>query len=323
MEKEKLKLAVKIALLLVILSLMSKTLFNIHIFIISYLLKYKTQILTIVAIVLSGLIVVDVITDILKKQAEKDEKNAEKYISMSYISKYTIYLIIILSIFGVFYQNLSSLVVSIGLIGAAVTYALQRPILNVAGWLVMLYTRTIKIGDRIIVKNAGIGDVFDIDTQHIYLSELTENFEPTGRVLIVPNSLIFTNTIENLTKGTPYIWDNLVINFTFNSNIKKAENIVFSSANEVVGKLMKELYSIWSKRKYLTRRKLVDKPYTRVGITRTSFYIKVFYLTHINDRARVRSEIQRKVLEKVKKESDVELAYPHLKIVEDKKWSWN
>jgi len=219
-------------------------------------------------------------------------------------------------IFGVIYQNVSSLVVSVGLIGAAVTYALQKPILNFAGWIIILYTRTIKIGDRIFIKNMGAGDVFDIDTQHIYLSELTtDTFEPTGRVLIIPNSYIFTASIENLTKGSPYIWDNIVVHFTLNSNINKAEKIVFESADEVIGNLMRELYEKWSKRKYLISRKLSDKPVVRVGITRSSFYIKALYLVNVYEKAKIRSEINKRILEKVNKENDVKLAYPHIKAV--------
>jgi small-conductance mechanosensitive channel len=267
-------------------------------------------------IILSGLIIVDIASEIFRKYARKREEKAGEYLTLNYIFKYLVYVCVALMIFGVIYQNVSSLVVSVGLIGAAVTYALQKPILNFAGWIIILYTRTIKIGDRIYIKNIGAGDVFDIDTQHIYLSELTtDNFEPTGRVLIIPNSYIFTASIENLTKGSPYIWDNIIVHFTYDSNIEKAENIVFESADEVVGDLMRELYKKWSKRKYLISRKLSDKPIVRIGITRSSFYVKVIYLVNVYEKARTRAEIYKRILEKVNKENDVKLAYPHIKAV--------
>ena len=310
----KIKLGVKIVLLIILLHCLI-SIFNLETYIMLFS-KYQNQIMIIAVIILSGLIVVDIASEIFRKYARKREEKAGEYLTLNYIFKYFVYLCVALMIFGVLYQNVSSLVVSVGLIGAAITYALQKPILNFAGWIIILYTRTIKIGDRIYIKNIGAGDVFDIDTQHIYLSELTtDNFEPTGKVLIIPNSYIFTSSIENLTKGTPYIWDTVIVHFTLNSNIGKAEKIVFESADEVVGDLMKKLYEKWSKRRYLISRKLADKPVIRIGITRSSFYIRAFYLVNVYEKATVRTEIYKRILERVSREKDVKLAYPHIKAV--------
>ncbi|XRP97720.1 mechanosensitive ion channel family protein [Methanocaldococcus sp. 16A] len=310
----RIKLGIKIVLLIILLhSLIS--VFNLETYI-GLLTKYQNQIMIIGIIILSGLIIVDIASEIFKKYAREREEKAGEYLTLNYIFKYLVYVCVALMIFGVLYQNVSSLVVSVGLIGAAITYALQKPILNFAGWIIILYTRTIKIGDRIFIKGIGAGDVFDIDTQHIYLSELTpENFNPTGRVLIIPNSYIFTSSIENLTKGTPYVWDTVIVHFTLNSNVNKAERIVFESVSEVVGDLMKELYKKWSKRKYLTSKRLSDKPLIRMGITRSSFYIKSHYLVHVYNKAEVKTEIYKRILENVNKENDVKLAYPHIKAV--------
>ncbi|CAB3289369.1 MscS Mechanosensitive ion channel [Methanocaldococcus lauensis] len=308
------KLGIKIVLLVILLhSLIS--IFNLNAYL-NLLLQYKNQIIIAVIIILSGLIIIDISSELFKKYAQKNVEKAGEYLTLNYIFKYFVYFCIILMLFSVVYQNVSSLVVSVGLIGAAITYALQKPILNFAGWLVILYTRTIKIGDRIYIKNVGIGDVFDFDTQHMYLSELnSETHDPTGKVLIVPNSYIFTSSIENLTRGTPYIWDTITIHFTYDSNVEKAENIVFESTNEVVGDLMKKLYEKWSKRKYLTSGYLSDKPIIRIGITRSSFYVKAIYLVNIYEKAEAKTKILKKILEKVNRENDVKFSYPHIKAV--------
>ncbi|XRO75519.1 mechanosensitive ion channel family protein [Methanocaldococcus sp. 28A] len=310
----RIKLGIKIVLLIILLhSLIS--VFNLETYI-ELLTKYQNQIMIIAIIILSGLIIVDIASEIFRKYAGEREEKAGEYLTLNYIFKYLVYVCVALMIFGVLYQNVSSLVVSVGLIGAAITYALQRPILNFAGWIIILYTRTIKIGDIIFIKGVGAGDVFDIDTQHIYLSELTpENFNPTGSVLILPNSYIFTSSIKNLTKGTPYIWDTVTVHFTLNSNVNKAEKIVFESVSEVVGDLMRKLYEKWSKRKYLTSKRLFDKPLIRIGITRSSFYVNAHYLVNVYDKAVVKTEIYKRILENVNRENDVKLAYPHIKAV--------
>ncbi|ACV24901.1 mechanosensitive ion channel family protein [Methanocaldococcus fervens] len=316
MINNKLKLGIKVLLLIILLhSLIS--VFNLE-FYIGLFTKYQNQIIIVAIIILSGLIIVDITSEIFKKYAIKREEKAGEYLTLNYIFKYFVYLCVALTIFGVLYQNVSSLVVSVGLIGAAITYALQKPILNFAGWIVILYTRTIKIGDRIYIKDVGAGDVFDIDTQHIYLSELTlDTLDSTGRVLVIPNSYIFTTSIINFTKGTPYIWDYFAIHFTYDSDIKKAEEIVFSSVCEVVGDLMKKLAERWSKKRYLISRSLCDKPLIRVGMTRSSFYIKAVYIVNTYEKAIIKTEIYKRILEKIEKEKDVKLAYPHVKAVID------
>jgi len=314
MSVNKVKLGIKILLLVFLLHYLI-SIFNVGRYV-DIIAEYQNQIIIVFVIILSGLIFIDIASEIFKKYARKKEEKAGEYLTLNYIFKYVVYVAIALMIFGVFYKNVSSLVVSVGLIGAAITYALQKPILNFAGWVVILYTRTIKIGDRISIKNIGAGDVFDIDTQHLYLSELTtDNFEPTGKVLIIPNSYIFTTAIENLTKGSPYVWDSIVLHFTHDSDVEKARQIVFESTNEVVGNLMLKLYEKWSKRKYLISRKLANKPVIRVGITRTSFYIKVYYLVNVYEKAEIKTKIQERILKEINKERAVKLSYPHVKAI--------
>ncbi|WP_456471475.1 mechanosensitive ion channel domain-containing protein [Methanocaldococcus sp.] len=308
----KVKVLLKIFILFVLIALLISYIdpsIYIH-----FIRQYGHIILIIIILIISGFIVNDIVLDFLNKYAKKMEDKAEEYITLGYIFKYTTYFVIFLLILSIVQQNTSSLMVSIGLIGAAIAYALRVPILNIAGWIVILFNRSVKIGDRVYIKNYGIGDIIGIDTQNIYLSERDINHEPTGRLLIVPNSVIFTTSISNYTKRSPYIWDYLVFHFTLDSDVDKAKDIVLEATSEIVGDLMKSLYEKWKVNKYF-KTKLFDKPFVRVGITRTSFYVKVFYIVNVYERPKVRSDIQYLILKKVKEEDRVKIAYPHVKAV--------
>ena len=62
---------------------------------------------------------------------------------------YAIWAIVFLLIFFYFMGGIDSAILSIGLIGAALTFVLQKPLLNLLGWFFITYNRMYKIGDRI------------------------------------------------------------------------------------------------------------------------------------------------------------------------------
>jgi len=50
--------------------------------------------------------------------------------------------------------------------------------------------------------------------------------QSTGRVSYIPNSFVFTKPVFNYTQGFPYIWDEMPILITFESDWEKAERIL-------------------------------------------------------------------------------------------------
>ena len=54
--------------------------------------------------------------------------------------------------------------------------------------------------------------------------------QSTGRVIHIPNSRVFTATIANYTAGFEYIWNELSVTVTFESDWRKAKRMVESIA---------------------------------------------------------------------------------------------
>lgn len=230
------------------------------------------------------------------------------------VFKYIIWFISGLLAISLLYRGIGSIIMSLGLIGAALTFALQRPIMNFAGWVHLILTRPFKINDRIYIKDVGMGDVYKIDTMHIYLKEVDK--EPTGRNLTIPNAYVLTNAITNYTKGSSYVWDNVTVTITYESNWRKAEKLVFEACNEVVGDMMQELAEVWkNKPRLFTRAKICDKPIVRIKLLDSSIEIKVRYLVDAFEWADIKTKIIENILTKFEKEKDVEIAYPHLEVI--------
>ena len=57
--------------------------------------------------------------------------------------------------------------------------------------------------------------------------------QSTGRVIHVPNSWVFTEDIANYTAGFSYIWNELPVLVTFESDWRRAKRLLQSIADEL------------------------------------------------------------------------------------------
>ncbi len=321
--KFKIKFLIKVILLSIIVSYLLSYM-NLSTYI-SILESNYYMLLTICVLFIGTLIFLDISLELLRKFFEQ-KGDFREYPIVSSVFRYVTWFVAILIGLSIVYQGLGSLVMSLGLIGAGITFALQQPILNFAGWITIVTMKPFKLNDRINISGVGAGDVYKIDVMHIYLSEVSTSLrvnvpisnmdgEPTGKSLIIPNSTVLTTPITNYTKGSPYIWDGVYIPITYESNIEKAEQIIFNETYKVVGKEMERLAEIWSKRprKFGTS-KPTPKPLIRVFPYDNGLIIKARYLVKAKEWAEIKTEITRNIILAIQKEKDVRIAYPHLEI---------
>ena len=98
-----------------------------------------------------------------------------------------------------FASELTALVAGLGFAAAGIAFALQNVILSVAGYFSMMTPGDgIRIGDRVSLQGPfGYvqGDVMEIGLVRIRLRELAgDPIQPTGRVVVFPNSVVFTGS---------------------------------------------------------------------------------------------------------------------------------
>ncbi|UCE74623.1 MAG: mechanosensitive ion channel [Methanomassiliicoccales archaeon] len=213
--------------------------------------------------------------------------------------------------------------ITFGVIVAALLWVLQRPIINVAGWLDIIFHRPYAIGDRVEVDGKK-GYVIDVGMFHTTLREFGEWMEGdtfTGRLINIPNSSVFEKPILNYTRDTPYIWDEIKIAITYESDHEMAKHHIMDSALEVVGLDMKK-YAYFMVKKMDTkdlRRSVIEEPVVRMEFSESCVNFYVIYFCEVARRRAVRSEITERILDKIKKEKDVRVAYPHMEVVGVKK----
>lgn len=191
-------------------------------------------IISLIIILIAHLLVIS-ITTLLKKYLKYVGREKE-YIFGRTVVRYVIWFLAIIAIVSVAMGNLGVWLTSLGLVGFGITFALQKPILNFVGWLTILFNRTYKIGDRIKVGNDR-GDVKEIHVMYTVMDGLLENTdELSGKLVTIPNELVLTGSITNYTKTGFYLWDELSIDITYESDWKKAEQVLKDVAFKVVMK---------------------------------------------------------------------------------------
>ena len=122
----------------------------------------------------------------------------------------------------------SGIATYIGLLTAGLAIALSDVVKNLAGWLFIVTRRPFRLGDRIEIGGHR-GDVIDIRAFRFTLLEV-ENRVPaeqsTGRLLHVPNGLTFTEPLANYTEGFRFVWHEIPVLITFESDWEAAEQII-------------------------------------------------------------------------------------------------
>lgn len=215
-------------------------------------------------------------------------------------------------------KETTSIVVAYGIFSAGVAIALQDLLKNVAGGIIIFLTGSFKAGDRIQVEN-DVGDVLDIKiftTAIMEIKEWVDGDQYSGRIIQIPNSFILSKTVKNYTKDFSFIWDELHLMLTYDSNWKKGQDIVLKIAHEVTdpfkASAKNELLGMGEK--YLINPSDVEeKIYT--NITDNWIDMRLRYVVDPRMRRRIKNSLNEKIIEAFSQEEEIKIASTTFEIV--------
>ncbi len=130
-------------------------------------------------------------------------------------------------------NNSSIVALSAGLFSAGIAFSLRDPLTSLLAWVIILFMKPIKVGDRIKIGTEE-GDIIDINMFFITLMEINDWVEGdlyTGRIVEIPNNQIMRSDVINFSKSFDYIWDNITIPILFNSDYKNIAKEIKNIAN--------------------------------------------------------------------------------------------
>lgn len=201
----------------------------------------------------------------------------------------------------------------LGLVSAGVAIALKDLLADLAGWIFILWRRPFELGDRIQVGGYA-GDVVDIRIFAITLMEIgnwVDADQSTGRMVHVPNAMVFTQPLANYTATFPFLWNEIPVLVTFESDWRKAKGVLEEIVNEQALELSKEAEQHLrqaAKRYNIHYTKLTPVVYT--SVQDSGVLLTARYLTEPRRRRGSAQEMWERILDAFAEIQDVDLAYP-------------
>ena len=129
-------------------------------------------------------------------------------------------LIMALSAVGI---DLTALSVLGGAIGVGIGFGLQKLAANYVSGFVILAERSMRIGDNVRVDNFE-GRITDINARYTVIRS------PTGRESIVPNEILITSRVENLSLADAKVWQSTVVSVAYESDVNLVRGLLSQAA---------------------------------------------------------------------------------------------
>jgi small-conductance mechanosensitive channel len=234
---------------------------------------------------------------------------------------YTLSVIAILIVGNIWFKGVQSVATFFGIFAAGVAIALQDLISNVAGWFFIIWRRPFNVGDRIEIAGHA-GDVIDKRLFMFTLMEIGEWVDAdqsTGRVIHLPNGLVFKHSIANYSRGFSYIWNEVPTLVTFESNWEKAKEILLEISKKHAEHLTEQAekrVKAAAKQYMIHYTKLT--PIVWTSVKDSGVMLTIRYLCDPRKRRSSEQSIWEDILRSFAKNSDIDFAYPTTRFYHNK-----
>ena len=227
--------------------------------------------------------------------------------------KYTSNFLFLIIISPIWFFELKSMGTFLGLITAGLAIALKEPISNFFAWVYIVLKKPFEMGDRIQIGNWE-GDILNISFFEFTLLEI-KNWvmadQSTGRIIHVPNGMLFTRPVMNYNQAMNYIWNEIPIMISFESNWQKAKQILLEIEENKLKSLINEADENLDKAKrkyYVQYHNLTPTVYTT--IKENGVMLTLRYLCHPKMRRNSEQLAIEEILLLFAKCNDIHFAYP-------------
>lgn len=243
---------------------------------------------TLIIVFIVGAILIKVILTIERRMLKKSVLDDAGHVAIIRVSKIILWVLLVLTLITKAGIDPSPYIAVLATCGAAVALALKDSLSNVAGGMILLFTKPFVKGDEIQVDNvSGIVDYIDIMTTRLHTF--------SNSVITVPNSKMVNSVLVNKTLND-IIRVDLKFTVSYDSDLEKVRVLL----NNVV----KESDI------------LLDDPKPIIGVTsheESGIKWDMLVWTHTDDRFNAKYYLEEKVKE-VFDENQISIPFPHVDV---------
>jgi small-conductance mechanosensitive channel len=120
---------------------------------------------------------------------------SEKRVAVVRVVKLGVMALGLVGVLSCYLNAAMSFLVSMGVLGFVLTFSLQYPLANFIGWVYIMASNILKVGDRVRIGES-YGIVSSINHFTTELAEVDEHGMLSGRTLIVPNSAVLSERVS-------------------------------------------------------------------------------------------------------------------------------
>lgn len=227
---------------------------------------------------------------------------------------YLTWILIVVVIGLIWLDSFGSMATILAIVGAGLAIALRDPIVDLGGWIYITWRRPLQVGQRVGIDGVR-GDVVDIGPFVFSLMEVGDGVttprQSTGRIIQVPNLYIFSRKLINENLAFEFIWHEIPVVVTFESDWQRAKGIL----QEIVGRHAGE----FAPAAELQLSKSTDKYMLKAGMLEPTLYTRVVdigveltmrFLCAVRQARVLEHVIWEDVLIAFAAEPTIDLAYP-------------
>ncbi len=218
--------------------------------------------------------------------------------------------IVLIVVFFIWESHLANLITVISFISAGATIALREIIFNFFSGIYIKIKKPFKLEDRIEI-GGDKGDVVNISTLNFEILEIADEIngdQSTGKIIHLPNSLIFTTPLKNYVKAFKYIWTEITVKLPLDADLRESKKVLYKivNNNQVVKRIPPKMRGQLTSASLDYRiyfNKFDPIIYTKVVDTHIELYIR--YLIHPKKARNVEDEIWCSILNAYRNEEIV------------------
>jgi len=204
-----------------------------------------------------------------------------------------------------------------GLLGAGLAIALREPLLSIAGRIAIFAGRIYDVGDRVQIGESS-GDVIDVGFVYTRIMEIgnwISGDQYSGRILQFPNAQIFGSGVFNYTRDFQYIWDEIQLNITYESNLQAASDILIQAGTEYTKKFLEGAQQQLARmQQYFVVPDFELNPQVYIKVTTNWVGLTMRYVVDPRKRRSASTFLYRSVFEQVRNRKDISIGTDTMEI---------
>src|SRR5699024_3988679 len=212
-------------------------------------------------------------------------------------------------------QAMNALVLIALAVGFLVFVMVRGLMNNIIGYFVIKYNKYFKVGHRIEI-NGMLGDVIDTKLIHFKILEARNwlsSDSHTGRIIKLPNHIIFNESVEIVGIANTYIWHEIQYVLTFDSSWQDAEEIMTEVGNTYFEEYVAP--HITENLEYLPTDLEDLRPVFSLRTNDEGIVLTLRYLVHYKQGTSTKTFLHKKILTKFNAHSRINFAVLDIRIL--------